>query len=81
MPQDLLCWPKKTKYPLRISKYILANILRFRSDVTKAVTHWKEATDITKLDKIKGTVYLICKNIELCSIQYIMHNIFKCKCI
>lgn len=62
---------KNTKYPLRIRKYILANILRFRSDVTKAVKHWRKAIDITKLDKIKGKVNLICKNIEysICNVN------------
>lgn len=45
---------KDTKYPLRVRKHILANILRFRGDVTKAVTHWKDTIDITKTDKIKG---------------------------
>lgn len=43
-----------TKYSLRVRKFILANFMRFRGDVTKAVTHWKKAANISKLEKIKG---------------------------
>lgn len=62
---------KNTKYPLRIRKYILANILRFRSDVSKAVTHWREAINLTKLDKIKDIVHLMCTNIEYLKCSYV----------
>lgn len=33
---------RNTKYPLRVRKFILANIMRFRSDVQKTVLHWKK---------------------------------------
>ncbi|KAL4101121.1 hypothetical protein QTP88_021141 [Uroleucon formosanum] len=45
---------RNTKYPLRIRKYILSNIFRFRGDITKAVLHWTNKIGITKLEKIKG---------------------------
>jgi len=47
---------KITKYSLRVRKYLLTNILRFRSDVTKAVKHWRNTNyDTNKAQKIKGT--------------------------
>lgn len=49
---------KNTKYPLRIRKFILSNILQFRGDVSKAVKHWRETIDVTHLDKIKGKYIL-----------------------
>ncbi|XP_060855780.1 uncharacterized protein LOC132950906 [Metopolophium dirhodum] len=45
---------RNTKYPLRVRKYILSNILRFRGDITKAVIHWRNIIGVTKLEKIKG---------------------------
>lgn len=46
---------KIAKYLLRVRKYLLTNILRFRSDVTKAVKHWRNTNDTNKAQKIKGT--------------------------
>ena len=43
---------RNSKYPLRVRKFILTNILRFRSNVTKAARHWRNLNDLTK--KIKG---------------------------
>lgn len=45
---------KKTEYSLRVRKFILANIIRFRGDVTKAAMHWREAVNVKKADKIRG---------------------------
>lgn len=46
---------RNSKYPLRVRKYILTNILRFRSDVTKAAEHWRDLNNLTLSQKIKGT--------------------------
>jgi len=45
---------KVSKYPLRVRKCIITNIIRFRSDITKSVKHWIEDDKLTKLQKIKG---------------------------
>lgn len=45
---------KVTKYPLRVRKFIITNIIRFRSDITKSVKHWIKDSKLTKLQKIKG---------------------------
>ncbi|XP_025415583.1 uncharacterized protein LOC112687212 [Sipha flava] len=45
---------KITKYSLRVRKYLLSNIQRFRSDVTKSVKHWRNTNDTNKAQKIKG---------------------------
>ncbi|KAL4126400.1 hypothetical protein QTP88_010622 [Uroleucon formosanum] len=44
---------KVTKYPLRVRKFIITNIIRFRSDITKSVKHWIKDSKLTKLQKIK----------------------------
>jgi len=47
---------KNTKYPLRVRKFVLTNILRFRGDVTKSAKHWRNnnGTMATMAQKIKG---------------------------
>lgn len=45
---------KTTKYPLRVRKFVLTNILRFRGDVTKSAKHWRNNKDLTMTQKIKG---------------------------
>lgn len=45
---------RNSKYPLRVRKFILTNILRFRSDVTKAAKHWRNLNGLTMSQKIKG---------------------------
>lgn len=45
---------KNTKYPLRVRKFILTNILRFRGDITKSAKHWRNNNDLTMAQKIKG---------------------------
>ncbi|XP_050540727.1 uncharacterized protein LOC126905245 [Daktulosphaira vitifoliae] len=50
----LTAMARNTKYPLRVRKFILSNILRFRSDVQKAALHWRKEAGLTKLQKIKG---------------------------
>lgn len=45
----------KTEYPVAIRKFITTNILRFRSDVTKAVTYQKNLTNKSVSQKISGT--------------------------
>jgi hypothetical protein len=52
---------KITKYSLRVRKYLLSNIQRFRSDVTKSVKHWRNTNDTNKAQKIKGTNSLLCE--------------------
>lgn len=47
---------KMSKYPLRVRKYMLTHIMRFRSDVTKSVKYWMENNKLTKLQKIKGKI-------------------------
>lgn len=54
---------RNTKYPLRVRKYILSNILRFRGDITKAVIHWRNIIGVTKLEKIKGILWKIFYNL------------------
>lgn len=49
----------KTEYPVGIRKFIGANILRFRSDVTKAITYQKNILDKTKIQKIAGNSIFI----------------------
>lgn len=44
---------KKTSYPITVRKHILGNILRFRSDITKAV-QYRKSSDSTKAEKIAG---------------------------
>lgn len=48
---------KNTKFPLRIRKFILTNILRFRSDVTKAAKHWRDEKNLNMAQKIQGNSY------------------------
>jgi len=49
----------KTEYPVIIPKFIVTNILRFRSDVTKAITYQKNILDKSKNQKIAGNLYNI----------------------
>ncbi|XP_060853394.1 uncharacterized protein LOC132931411 [Rhopalosiphum padi] len=42
----------KTEYPVTIRKFIVTNILRFRSDVTKAISYQKDILDKSKNQKI-----------------------------
>lgn len=49
---------KNTKYPLRVRKFILTNILRFRSDVTKAAKHWRDESYLTIAQKVQGFVFI-----------------------
>lgn len=44
----------KTEYPVTIRKFVVTNILRFRSDVTKAITYHKNILDKSKIQKITG---------------------------
>jgi len=51
---------RNTNYPLRVRKFILSNIMRFRSDVQVAALHWRKETNTTKSQKIKGRyLYII----------------------
>ncbi|CAI6376062.1 unnamed protein product [Macrosiphum euphorbiae] len=43
-----------SKYPLRVPKFILKNIYRFRSDVTKAAKRWRNLNGLTISQKMKG---------------------------
>ncbi|KAL4107804.1 hypothetical protein QTP88_018094 [Uroleucon formosanum] len=45
---------RNSNYPLRVRKFILSNIKRFRSDVQMAALHWRKETNTTKSQKIKG---------------------------
>ncbi|CAI6350462.1 unnamed protein product [Macrosiphum euphorbiae] len=45
---------RNSKYPLRVRKFILKNIFRFRSDVTKAANHWRHLNGLTISQKMKG---------------------------
>lgn len=49
----------KTEYPVSIRKFIVTYILRFRSDVTKAITYQKNILDKSKNQKIAGDSYNI----------------------
>jgi len=46
---------RNSNYPLRIRKFMLSNIKRFRSDVKMAALHCRKKTNTTKSQKIKGT--------------------------
>lgn len=50
---------KQTDYPISIRKHILTNIVRFRSDITKATKHYIESADIPFQTKIAGKLLLI----------------------
>lgn len=50
---------RNSKYPLRVRKFIITNILRFRSDVTKAAKHWRNLNDLTMSQKIKGRCIIL----------------------
>lgn len=47
---------KKTEYPILLRKHILSHILRFRSDVTKAV-RYRKFSNKCKEDQISGTYF------------------------
>jgi len=49
----------KTEYPVTIRKFIVTNILRFRSDVTKAITYQKNILDKSKNQEIAVNCYNI----------------------
>jgi len=49
----------KTEYPVTLRKFIVTNILRFRSDITKAIAYQKNVLDKTKNQKIAGDSYNI----------------------
>ncbi|KAL4127392.1 hypothetical protein QTP88_011563 [Uroleucon formosanum] len=49
----------KTEYPVTIRKFIVTNILRFRSDVTKAITYQKNILDKSKNQKIADLKYYL----------------------
>lgn len=49
----------KTEYPVGIRKFIVTNIMKFRSDVTKAITYQKNVCDKSKFQKIAGNSGLI----------------------
>lgn len=51
--QQLLALTKRTEYPVHIRKFMQTNILRFRSDITKAV-QYRKASDLTMSKKIAG---------------------------
>lgn len=51
--QKLLALTKRTEYPVHIRKFIQNNILRFRSDITKAVQH-RKTSDLSIPNKIAG---------------------------
>lgn len=44
---------KQTEYPISVRKHILKNIVRFRSDITKAIKHYLES-NISFQQKITG---------------------------
>lgn len=50
---------RNTIYPLRVRKFILSNIMKFRSDVQMAALHWRKQINITKSQKIKGSYIFI----------------------
>jgi len=50
---------RNTSYPLRVRKFILSNIMRFRSDVQMAALHWRKEINTTKSQKIKGSYIFI----------------------
>lgn len=43
-----------SKHSIRVRKFVLTNILRFRGDVTKAVKYWSSQNSLTKPQQIKG---------------------------
>lgn len=49
---------KQTEYPISLRKHILSNIVRFRSDITKATKHHLES-DIPFQQKISGNYFEI----------------------
>jgi len=49
---------RNSNFPLRVRKFILSNIKRFRSDVQMAALHWRKETNTTKSQKIKGIIHM-----------------------
>jgi len=47
--QKMTALGKKTEYPILLRKHILSHILRFRSDVTKAVRYRNLVTNLKKI--------------------------------
>lgn len=54
----LMALAKQTNYPIVVRKCITSNILRFRSDITKAVEHHLK-NDLPIQQKISGVYFLI----------------------
>lgn len=54
----LMALAKQTNYPIVVRKCITSNILRFRSDITKAVEH-NLKNDLPIQQKISGAYFLI----------------------
>lgn len=54
----LMALAKQTNYPIVVRKCITSNILRFRSDITKAVEHHLN-NDLPIQQKISGVYFLI----------------------
>lgn len=52
--QKLTVVAKLTQYPIILRKHILSNILRFRSDITKAIKYRKNNSNSTKLQNIQS---------------------------
>jgi len=50
---QLTALTKKTEYSIVVRKFITQNIMRFRSDITKAIEHHKN-TDVPLRLKIDG---------------------------
>lgn len=55
--QKLLALTKRTEYPVHLRKFIQNNILRFRSDITKAV-QYRKASDLSMSNKIAGQLII-----------------------
>jgi len=47
------------KYPLRVRKFILSNILKFRFDVIKAAKHWRNLNNLTMAQQVQGVLYIL----------------------
>jgi hypothetical protein len=75
---------KRTEYPVIIRNFIIKNILRFRSDIRKAVRYYL-STDLTLHQKTTGELKKYIKFYEYFGITKCIHtqiyNIYKTKTI
>lgn len=54
--QKLTALANKTEYVITLCKYILSNIMKFRSDITKAAEYRRNANNISLTEQITSNI-------------------------